>query len=507
MHPVKPPDKAPVAYQTWADRLFPACFGAFLGLALLKFGNPPIMEKWVNAPGDKYEFLISTPWPIAWAYWLLVLLIVLGFFTAKCAKTPLSSVQKRLLLLPLVWFGWQCLATANSVDPQLSKPTLLHFAACLVCFYLGAFALAPARNPLSFWIPLLAGFLLVLAVGWEQHFGGLEASRKYFQTYLSEESAHLPPEFIQKMKSTRIFSTLFYPNALAGAILLFLPPLIVAVSQWPEAWASKRVRLALVVAITPVGFFFYTFGGPAPAIFLLAVALTFLLPAWRLCLAAVLTLGALTCLLWSGSKGGWLLMLILIVIVFLRINIPKNVKLVLIFGLLIVGLAGFFWKYSAFFQKGATSVSARFDYWRSALQIVAKHPILGTGPGTFAIPYAQVKRPDAEMTRMVHNDYLEQATDSGIVGFLPYLLFVAVSLIKTFPCDGSREKPRSLQPCEDQNRTLSFATWLGIFGWALQCFVEFSLYIPSLSWGAFALLGFMVASQTRQNPSKSQNEP
>jgi hypothetical protein len=31
------------------------------------------------------------------------------------------------------------------------------------------------------------------------------------------------PEFIKKMNSDRIFSTLFYPNALAGALLLILP--------------------------------------------------------------------------------------------------------------------------------------------------------------------------------------------------------------------------------------------------------------------------------------------
>ena len=77
---------------------------------------------------------------------------------------------------------------------------------------------------------------------------------------------------------------------------------------------------------------------------------------------------------------------------------------------------GFFWRYSAFFQKGATSVGARFDYWQAALQTAKDKPLFGTGPGTFAIAYEKIKRPESEMARLVHNDYLEQASDSGVVG-------------------------------------------------------------------------------------------
>jgi hypothetical protein len=48
--------------------VFAGLFGAFLGLTLAKFGNPPIMEKWVSAPTQFYEFVFGYPWPIAWAY-------------------------------------------------------------------------------------------------------------------------------------------------------------------------------------------------------------------------------------------------------------------------------------------------------------------------------------------------------------------------------------------------------------------------------------------------------
>ena len=134
-------------------------------------------------------------------------------------------------------------------------------------------------------------------------------------------------------------------------------------------------------------------------------------------LIGLVGMAGLACLYWSGSKGGWLLMLMLGLVALLRLPFNQRLKVVLVTGVLLVGLAGFFWRYAGFFQKGATSVSARFDYWRAAVQTAKDKPLFGTGPGTFAIAYQKIKRPESEMARLVHNDYLEQASDSGLVGF------------------------------------------------------------------------------------------
>ena len=198
---------------------------------------------------------------------------------------------------------------------------------------------------------------------------------------------------------------------------------------------------------------------------------------------------------------------------------PPAFKIALLTAVLLVGLTGFLWKYSGFFQKGATSVSARFDYWRAALQTAKDHPLLGTGPGTFAIPYEKIKRPEAEMSRLVHNDYLEQASDSGIIGFLAYSSFIAAALALTFPKTPSQENglKKVLPPLPNLNlnrnlnpklprqtgaaqhpvsscsqNSLTFAVWLGVLGWSLQGLLEFGLYIPALAWPAFALLGWLL---------------
>ena len=440
----------------WLTLAFAGLFGAFMGLTLAKFGNPPIMEKWVGAPTQFYEFVFGYPWPITWAYWLLALVGVAGIVVARW--TP--AVPRWLIALPLVWLLWELLAAAQSVNAELSTPTVKHFGACVLCFYLGLFSLSRIERPWPFWAGLTCGFLLVLKVGWEQHFGGLEESRRYFFLYEYPQMKQVPPEYLKRISSPRIFSTLFYPNALAGVVLLLLPVTL--------AWIwQARQRLT-------------------------AAARGFL----------VITVGAagLACLYWSGSKGGWLLMLLLGLVVALRLPFSRRIKLALIAGVLLAGLAGFFWKHSGFFQKGATSVSARFDYWRAALQTARQEPFFGTGPGTFAIAYAKIKRPESEMARLVHNDYLEQASDSGLAGLVTYALFIVGTLAWSFRqgLGPPMVSAPDLHP-HPASDWLRFSVWVGVLGWSLQGFFEFGLYIPALAWPAFAFLGWLLGSSRMES--------
>lgn len=172
----------------------------------------------------------------------------------------------------------------------------------------------------------------------------------------------------------------------------------------------------------------------------------------------------------------------------LRLPFRQRLKIALVAGVLLVGLAGFFWKHATFFQKGATSVSARFDYWRAAVQTAKDKPLFGTGPGTFAIAYEKIKRPESEMARLVHNDYLEQASDSGLVGFLAYALFLVAAVTFSYPKAGTTAAKGS-------NDWLAFAVWLGVLGWSLQGFAEFGLYLPALTWPAFTFLGWLLGQQ------------
>jgi hypothetical protein len=433
----------------WLPPIFAGLFGAFLGLCLLKFGNPPVTEKWVEAPDGVWQFLLGYPWPIAWAYWLLALIGVFGMAAARRK----SSAPRWLVALPVVWLVWQLLAATQSADPTLTRLTLKHFAACVLCFYLGYFSLSRVQRVWPFWLGLVCGFLLVLAVGWEQQCGGLKETRDYFFREVYPHMTVVPPDYLKRISSNRIFSTLLYPNVLAGALLLLLPATLAALWQLREL----------------------------------------LTPAARWFLIGLVGTAGLACLYWSGSKGGWLLMLLLGLASLLRLPFSQRLKVVLVTVILATGLAGFFLRHATFFKKGATSVSARFDYWRAAVQTARDKPLLGTGPGTFGIAYEKIKRPESEMARLVHNDYLEQASDSGLVGLLAYTLFIAGALALTFPRPG---RAPTTQP-EDW---LTFAVWLGVLGWSLQGFIEFGLYIPALAWPAFTFLGWLLGTRGQSPP-------
>jgi O-antigen ligase len=109
------------------------------------------------------------------------------------------------------------------------------------------------------------------------------------------------------------------------------------------------------------------------------------------------------------------------------------------------------------------------------------NPLVGSGPGTFQRPYAQIKSPDAEMARLAHNDYLEQFSDSGIPGGIFYgawIILALVTIVKRVWKTGNQ---------------FIFATFIGLLGWFVQGIGEFSLYIPALAWTAFILLGCLLA--------------
>jgi O-antigen ligase len=395
------------------------------------------MERFVTPPTNGYEWVIST-WPTNIGYWLLAGVVMAGLFVIRVQ----SCAPRWLLGLPLAWLVWQFISATQTVDAELTRVTLKHFVACAVCFYLGLLCLNREGAATFFLWPLAVAFALVMAVGLHQHFGGLRETREYFLTYIYPTMQEVPPEYLKKLSSDRIFSTVFYPNALAGAILLLSPPLLTWIWQ-----ARER----------------FTVGA-------------------RAFLCGVFSVGALVCLYWSGSKGGWLLALASGLIVLLNQNLPKRLKLSLVCAVILLGGAGFVWKYAGFFQRGATSVVARFDYAEAAWKTAIAKPILGSGPGTFGVVYAAIKRPESEMARLTHNDYLQQASDSGFPGLVAYTLFIGGMLWAGYMDWRSDRSP------------LRLGLWVGLLAWALQAFGEFTLYVPSLAWTAFGFAGWLLGS-------------
>jgi O-antigen ligase len=243
------------------------------------------------------------------------------------------------------------------------------------------------------------------------------------------------------------------------------------------------------------------------------------------CLAAVgltVFLG-LAGLFWSGSKSGWLIALVMGLFWLFRLKWSPQLKGALAIALFVGGLVVFGVRFQSYFAKGATSVGARFDYWHVAARVTVQHPAFGTGPGTFQRPYASMKRPESEMARLVHNDYLEQFSDSGLVGGISYLAWI-ILLFWTIGRDDSTERDLAefgrrergfflsfglsalLFPTFfsigrsfwNKGDLLGFAIFTGLLGWFIQGLTEFSLFVPALAWTAFTLAGCLLARSRNQ---------
>jgi putative inorganic carbon (hco3(-)) transporter len=69
----------------------------------------------------------------------------------------------------------------------------------------------------------------------------------------------------------------------------------------------------------------------------------------------------------------------------------------------------------------------RVQIWRIAVGIVASHPLLGTGPGTFQTMFNQRKPAGFERKWSAHNLWLHYAVETGLVGLLSILWIVYVA--------------------------------------------------------------------------------
>ena len=461
------PAPKPTARFFTADA-FTLFFGLLLGLAIFKFGNPVMLDANVSAPQSLAEAW-GEPWPPHWGFWFLLPVAFVGICLAVIAR-PRWPGTRWLWILPLAWFGWQLVSATRTVDGALTILTLAHFTGCFACYFMGAWWVSAPGRINWMLIGLLVAFVFCLVRATDQKLFEfpqgrqllIEGERAGWTNFSAEVFSEMKgagmivttngvdmanPLLLAKFEKGRVHGTMVYPNALAGIVLLLLPVLLsLAVN------GTRRFR-----ALTRAA----------------AIALTLFLGGGSL--------------FWTGSKSGWLIAIVMVAVWLFRLKWAVSWKWLALVLVMAVGLIAFSIRFQKYFAAGATSVSARFDYWQAAVQNTVEHPLFGSGPGTFQQPYALLKRPESEMARLTHNDYLEQFSDSGIIGGLSYALWI-VLLLATL----ARRVWRNSSP-------LHFAVGVGLLGFFLQGVSEFGLYVPALAWTAFALAGALLSLTWNSN--------
>jgi O-antigen ligase len=79
-------------------------------------------------------------------------------------------------------------------------------------------------------------------------------------------------------------------------------------------------------------------------------------------------------------------------------------------------------------KVASTNVDTRLTAWSAAVTLALDHPLLGIGPGNFFYHYADVTGTPsgAEPLRVVHNAYLDIASELGLIGLILFLVYLAM---------------------------------------------------------------------------------
>ncbi len=74
---------------------------------------------------------------------------------------------------------------------------------------------------------------------------------------------------------------------------------------------------------------------------------------------------------------------------------------------------------------------SRFIYLQQALFSIQKHPLTGIGPNNFIYASRSYAKNQYELTEVAHNIFLEVLVGQGILGLIPFLGLIIISIIKS----------------------------------------------------------------------------
>lgn len=132
------------------------------------------------------------------------------------------------------------------------------------------------------------------------------------------------------------------------------------------------------------------------------------------------------------------------------------------------------------------SEHGRTTLWRAALALWADHPVFGSGVGTFGQAVDAYRTDLAYVTwDHAHNDWLEWAVETGLVGVA--VLVAGVVWVVRQPAPRSASRARWLQ--------------LGVVGVAAHATVEFPLHVPGIAMTTAALFTVLHVLHRDRQPS------
>lgn len=148
-------------------------------------------------------------------------------------------------------------------------------------------------------------------------------------------------------------------------------------------------------------------------------------------------------------------------------------------------------------ESGYLQLEGRVAIWKDAMRVVRDHPLVGTGLGTFGVAFRQYQTGLVNsFTDHAHNDYLEFASDTGLLGaallFLP-ILYLFVKMISRFLDDPRRYR-----------RSVTLACIGSTLALIIHSISDFNLQIPAnaLIFAVILGIGYKITCVERNGDSR-----
>jgi O-antigen ligase len=210
----------------------------------------------------------------------------------------------------------------------------------------------------------------------------------------------------------------------------------------------------------------------------LALLLCGAVPPDKLLLVSLLTVVPISALVLSASRGGIISLLFEFALLGFLLRIPskqllKATGLGLVAGLLAAWL-GAGWTVKRFESSTPRDVSwdRRVSMFRDTWQVFLHHPWAGSGLGTLETVFPRYESYyDRLVVDHAHNDYLELLADTGVIGGLCVLGFVAILFQRGLSNVRSAKNRVS--------RSFCAGAVVACAGLLLHSLVDFNMHIPS----------------------------
>jgi len=226
----------------------------------------------------------------------------------------------------------------------------------------------------------------------------------------------------------------------------------------------------------------------------------------------------------TGSRGGLVTLAVMFLLYF--VPLPPSQKVVVGIVAMILAVVAIAWssrsaldRFKTIFasstpmrlsdseQSAIESADLRKELLRSSLQLTLRHPLLGVGPGMFAVANAAATSGQRNWNAWheTHNTFTQLSCEDG----LPGLFLYSLALLFCFTSVRAAEKRARPYPNSSLVRHMAFALRLALIGFtgtALFASNAYMYYFPLLA-GLCAALDRATAQQALSAPPAEPGQP